>query len=131
MEASKIKSDLRNISLLIAEDGEDIINIMDRTFKMLVKDINLARDGEIAYSLFKQHTPDVIITDLRMPNLDGKALINKIRETNKTVPIIVITAFKDDLSKEEAQMAYAVLEKPINFIKLVHVLDECIQGLNK
>lgn len=131
MEASKIKSDLRNISLLIAEDGEDIINIMDRTFKMLVKDINLARDGEIAYSLFQKSTPDVIITDLRMPNLDGKALIKKIRESNKTVPIIVITAFKDDLSKEEVEMVYAVLEKPINFIKLVHLLDEAIQGLVK
>jgi len=77
MEASKIKSDLRDISLLIAEDGEDIINIMDRTFKMLVKDIHLAQDGEIAYSLFTKNSPDVIITDLRMPNLDGKALIKK------------------------------------------------------
>ncbi len=131
METSKIKSDLRNISLLIAEDGEDIINIMDRTFKMLVKDINLASDGAIAYSLFEEKTPDVIITDLRMPNLDGKALIKKVREKNKTVPIIVITAYKDDLSAEETAMVSAVLEKPINFIKLVHLLDECIQGLVK
>lgn len=131
MEASKIKSDLRNISLLIAEDGEDIINIMDRTFTMLVKEIHLAQDGEIAYSLFQKNTPDVIITDLRMPNLDGKALIKKVRETNKHVPIIVITAYKDDLSKEELESVSAVLEKPINFIKLVHLLDEAIQGLVK
>lgn len=131
MEASKIKSDLRDIRLLIAEDGEDIINIMDRTFKMLVKDIHLAQDGEIAYSLFTQNTPDVIITDLRMPNLDGKALIKKVRQTNSTVPIIVITAYKDDLNEEELKMVSAVLEKPINFIKLVQLLDECIQGLNQ
>ncbi len=131
METSKIKSDLRDIRLLIAEDGEDIINIMDRTFKMLVKDIHLAQDGEIAYSLFTQNTPDVIITDLRMPNLDGKALIKKVRQTNSTVPIIVITAYKDDLNEEELKMVSAVLEKPINFIKLVQLLDECIQGLNK
>jgi CheY-like chemotaxis protein len=131
MEASKIKSDLRDISLLIAEDGEDIINIMDRTFKMLVKDIHLAQDGEIAYSLFAKNSPDVIITDLRMPNLDGKALIKKVRQMNATVPIIVISAYKDDLNDEELKMVTAVLEKPINFIKLVQLLDECIQGLNK
>lgn len=131
METSKIKSDLRDIRLLIAEDGEDIINIMDRTFKMLVKDIHLAQDGEIAYSLFTQNTPDVIITDLRMPNLDGKSLIKKVRQTNSTVPIIVITAYKDDLNEEELKMVSAVLEKPINFIKLVQLLDECIQGLNQ
>ncbi|MFA7084846.1 MAG: response regulator [Arcobacteraceae bacterium] len=131
MEASKIKSDLRNINLLIAEDGEDIINIMDRTFQMLVNDIHLARDGEMALALFKEKSPDVIITDIRMPNLDGKALIQQIREINKTIPIIVITAFKDDLSAHELSLITAVLEKPINFIKLIHVLDDSIQGLIK
>jgi len=50
---------------------------------------------------------------------------------NATVPIIVISAYKDDLNDEELKMVSAVLEKPINFIKLVQLLDECIQGLNK
>ncbi|WP_419769066.1 MAG: response regulator [Candidatus Marinarcus sp.] len=129
METSKIKSDLRNISLLIAEDGQDIINILDRTFKMLVKEIHLASDGAIALSQYNEHNPDVIITDLRMPNLDGAQLIKEIRRTNTNVPIIVVTAFKDDLSLEEQNSVSAVFEKPINFIKLVNTLDECIQGL--
>jgi YesN/AraC family two-component response regulator len=81
--------------------------------------------------LFAKNSPDVIITDLRMPNLDGKALIKKVRQMNATVPIIVISAYKDDLNDEELKMVSAVLEKPINFIKLVQLLDECIQGLNK
>lgn len=131
METSKIKSDLRNIRLLVAEDGEDIINIMDRTFQMLVNEIHLASDGEIALSHFKQYNPDVVITDLRMPNLDGKALVKEIRKINKDVPIIVITAYKDDLSEEEQKEVSAIFEKPINFIKLVTQLDECIQGLAK
>lgn len=129
MKVSKIKSDLRNINLLVAEDGEDIISIMDRTFQMLVKDIHLAQDGKIALALFKEKSPDVVITDLRMPNLDGKALIKSIRELDKRVPIIVITAYKDDLSEHELSLVTSVLEKPINFIKLIHVLDESIQEI--
>ncbi len=131
METSKIKSDLRDISLLIAEDGEEIINIMDRTFKMLVKKISLAGDGAIGYELFKQNAPDVIITDLRMPNMDGKELIRKIREENSSIPIIVITAFKEDLTGDDEKLVSVILEKPINFIKLVSALDDCVQGLTK
>ncbi|RXJ56179.1 response regulator [Candidatus Marinarcus aquaticus] len=131
METSKIKSDLRNITLLVAEDGEDIINIMDRTFQMLVKKILLASDGEIALESFKSNRPDVVITDLRMPNLDGKALVKEIRKIDKDVPIIVITAYKDDLNEEEQKEVSAIFEKPINFIKLVTQLDESIQGLSK
>ncbi len=131
METSKIKSDLRKISLLIVEDGEDIINIMDRTFKMLVRQISLAKDGAIGYELFEKYNPDVIITDLRMPNMDGKELIKKIREKNSTIPIIVITAFRQDLSIEDENLVSVILEKPINFIKLINVLDDCIQDLVK
>jgi CheY-like chemotaxis protein len=131
METSKIKSDLRNISLLVAEDGEDIINIMDRTFQMLVNQIHLASDGEIALESFKANRPDIVITDLRMPNLDGKGLVKEIRQIDKNVPIIVITAYKDDLNEEEQKEVSAIFEKPINFIKLVTQLDECIQGLSK
>jgi CheY-like chemotaxis protein len=130
METTKIKSDLRNISLLIAEDGEDIINIMDRTFKMLVKEIHLAKDGQAAFELFKNNKIDVLITDLRMPNMNGVELIKAIREINQEVKIIVISAYKDDLPQEQANMVSAVFEKPINFIKLVNQLDECVQDLS-
>jgi CheY-like chemotaxis protein len=131
METTKIKSDLRNISLLIAEDGEDIINIMDRTFQMLVKDIYLAKDGKEAFELFKNNSIDVVITDLRMPNMNGVELIKAIRQINQEVKIIVISAYKEDLPQEQANMVSAVFEKPINFIKLVNELDVCVQDLSK
>lgn len=127
METTKIKSDLRDVSLLIAEDGEDIINIMDRTFQMLVKNIYLAKDGQEALELFKNNTVDVVITDLRMPNMNGVDLIKHIRQINQDVKIIVISAYKEDLPQEQANMVSAVFEKPINFIKLVNQLDECVQ----
>ena len=131
METTKIKSDLRNISLLIAEDGEDIINIMDRTFQMLVKDIYLAKDGKEGFELFKNNSIDVVITDLRMPNMNGVELIKAIRQINQEVKIIVISAYKEDLPQEQANMVSAVFEKPINFIKLVNELDVCVQDLSK
>lgn len=126
MGNEKIKSDLRDISLLIVEDGEDIISIMDRTFKMLVNDIQLATDGDMAFEKYKARKPDVIMTDVRMPHCNGTNLIKNIREIDKDTPIIVISAYPQDLKDEEREMVNAVFEKPIDFIKLLKALDECV-----
>ena len=126
-EVNKIKTDLRNISILIVEDGEDISAIMDRTFKMLVKDIYLARNGNEALEQYHKHKPDVILTDLRMPLLSGSKLLKKIREEDKEIPIIVITAYKRDLKEEECALATAIFEKPIDFMDLVKCIDLSIK----
>jgi len=126
-EMKKIKTDLRNISILIVEDGVEIIHIMDRTFKMLVQDIYLAHNGNEAIEQYHKHKPDIILTDLRMPQLSGSKLLNKIREEDKQIPIIVITAYKQDLSAEDQALATAVFEKPIDFLDLVKSIDLSIQ----
>ncbi len=129
MSKIKIKSDLREISLLIIEDGEDIINIMDRTFKMLVKEIFLAKDGEVGLQEYQKHIPDVILTDLRMPNVNGIELIKEIRKTNKEIPIIMITAYEYDLNDNDKTYIDAIFPKPINFMKLIQTIDECVQKI--
>lgn len=131
MTKVRIKSDLRDISLLIVEDGEDIINIMDRTFKMLVKDITLAKDGEEAIAAYNLKQPDAILTDLRMPNINGMDFIKHVRKTNKDIPIIMITAYELDLKSEDKELINEVFPKPINFMKLVVSLDKQIQDSKK
>lgn len=130
MNVSKFKSDLKKTSLLIIGDKENV-NTISQIFKISVKNIYLAQDGEIAYSLFKKNSPDIIITNFNIPKLNGKNLIKKIRKDNKTIPIIVITSYEDNLTKDELKLVSGVLEKPINFIKFVTLLDTCIQELNK
>ena len=126
-EIKKIKSDLRNISILIVEDGEDISAIMDRTFKMLVKDIYLAKNGNEAIEKYHKFAPDIILTDLRMPLLSGTKLLKKIREEDEEIPIIVITAYKKDLKEKESALATAVFEKPIDFMDLVKCIDAAVK----
>ncbi len=124
MALNEIKSDLKNLNILIVEDGKDIINIMDRTFKMIVNQISLASDGNKAIELYKKNNPDLILTDLRMPYKDGVEFIKELRNINSTIPIIVITAYEDDLKEEEKQLVNAIFSKPINFIALVNKMNE-------
>jgi len=126
-ETNKIKTDLREISILIVEDGAEIIDIMDRTFKMIVKDIYLAKNGKEALEQYKRYQPDIVLTDLRMPLLNGANLIKTIREDDNQTPIIVISAYKNDLPQEEAKLVNAIFEKPIDFLELVHNIDACLQ----
>lgn len=125
MNKEKIKTDFRELRLLIVEDGEDILNIMDSTFKMLVKDIYLANNGDEAYKLFVEKKPDLIITDIRMPVLNGSELIKKIRQIDKDIPIFVVSAYVYDLEDSQKELVSAVFEKPIDFIEVVNEIDKC------
>lgn len=129
MSKIKIKSDLRAISLLIVEDGEDIINIMDRTFKMLVREIFLAKDGKEGLKSFKDNKPDVILTDLRMPRLNGVDFVKQVREENPNIPIIMITAYEYDLTEDDKKYMNEIFPKPINFMNLIQSIDECVQKI--
>lgn len=125
MNKEKIKTDFRELRLLIVEDGEDILNIMDSTFKMLVKDIYLANNGDEAYKLFVEKKPDLVITDIRMPVLNGSELIKKIRQIDKDIPIFVVSAYVYDLENSQKELVNAVFEKPIDFIEVVNEIDKC------
>lgn len=125
-DATKIRTDLREISILIVEDGEEIIDIMDRTFKIIVKDIYLAQSGNEALAQYKHHKPDIILTDLRMPQLNGVNLIKKIREKDTKTPIIVISAYTLDLPESERHLVNSIFEKPIDFLKLIREIDSCL-----
>ena len=124
MDQERIKSDLRDLRLLIVEDGDDILSIIDRTFKLLVKDIDLASNGEEAIAAYKKNKPDLIITDLRMPKCDGYELTQTVKEDDPSLPVILITAFEDDLSEEQKKIFNAIVNKPIDFQELVLLIDQ-------
>lgn len=125
LKNSKIISDLRTVNLLIVEDGEDIIKIMDNTFKALVKEIHLAKDPMIGLELFKEKKPDIVLTDIKMPSAkDGNDFIKSVRELDSNIPIIVVSAYVNDLAhRDKVQF---IIEKPIDFVDLIHKIDESL-----
>ena len=123
---TKIIDDLKNLSLLIVEDGEDIIKIMDSTFKALVKNIYLAPNPQMGMELFQNHKPDIILTDIRMPRAkDGNDFIEQVRTIDTNVPIIVVSAYVHDLTKGD--LVQFIMEKPIDFMELIHMIDKAIK----
>lgn len=83
------------ISLLYIEEKE---SIRDKTIPILencVSDLIIAKDGEEALNLFKEYNPDLVITAIKIPKLNGLELSHEIKNINKHTRIIIASAYKE------------------------------------
>ena len=80
------------MKILLVDDSRTIRNIQKNVLKQLGHtDVLEAEDGVQALGKFKENTPELVLIDWNMPNMDGITLVRKIRETDKAVPLIMCT----------------------------------------
>ncbi|MGE4462726.1 MAG: response regulator transcription factor [Arcobacter sp.] len=122
---------MNNLNLLYVEDDEETVESIDFFLKRHFKEIYLAQDGEQALSFFEKKDPDIIILDINIPKLNGIKLATKIREKNKKVPIIFLTAYsdKDNLLQAIHLHAFSYLIKPFKINELIETIDKCKKEL--
>ena len=86
----------KKMNLLIVEDNKDLQNFMDMA---LCEEFNTttANDGVIAWEIIRKKMPDIVISDVMMPNMDGFELCRLIKSTFETshVPVVLLTALTD------------------------------------
>ncbi len=119
-------------NVLIVDDEE-----MDRLLeRALVEDAGhtpfFANDGEAAMKVYEENDIDIVITDLRMPKLDGLRLIQNLLEKDPNAAIIAVSgAASDQLAKAEEYGAIAALIKPVKPEELMDTLQEVAANLSK
>lgn len=121
---------LSSFSLLYAEDEEGIRNNVQEILECLFKELYLAKNGEEAYKIYEEKKPDLIITDIKMPKLNGLDLIKKIRKHDSKVRVIIVSAHTDVdymLNAVELHLVKYII-KPITEAKLVDALDAFIDS---
>jgi AmiR/NasT family two-component response regulator len=104
------------IRILIAEDNDLVSLTLEEQLKGLGYDvIGIARSGAEAVNLAGRLKPDLIMMDIRMPEMEGTEAAARIRDASP-VPIIMLTAYadKETIKKAEAAGALAYLVKPVN-----------------
>jgi DNA-binding response OmpR family regulator len=84
--------------ILVADDEQEIRNLLDHFLKGQGYEVILASDGNEALKLASEKNPQVIILDIKMPGLDGLEVCKRLREKEQTklIPVIVITGFEDN-----------------------------------
>lgn len=80
------------LNILIAEDNEDLNNLISSELKRQNFNVFSARDGDEAIAIYEKNHIDLLVTDIMMPNTDGFSLIEYVRKTNSTMPILIMSA---------------------------------------
>ncbi len=95
---------------------------------------HVCRNGEEALVKIRQHSPvDVVLTDLRMPEMDGMTLLARIRQEDPSLPVIILTAFGsvDNAVAAVKAGAFDYLEKPFDREKLLLVMNKAVATSRK
>ena len=113
------------ISVLLVDDEDNIIDILERFMDTIGVSHMSANDGEEAYSMFLEHKPDMIISDIYMPRMNGLILLKKIKKiSEEDCPVILITGFDHyrQLLDTENFKPEGFLQKPIDLRQLLNLM---------
>ena len=106
------KDTLKSLRAVYVEDEEAVRQQLTGILKLHLKEVYPAGNGKEGLEFIARHDPDVIITDLEMPVMDGLKLISEVRaKYNHHHPIIVLTGYDDDEHKHDGADCY--LYKPL------------------
>lgn len=121
---SSILAYLKSLTLLCVEDNKTTQLLYQSIFEDLVANIVLSDNGKDGYEKFQNQKIDLIIVDYDMPVLNGIEMIKKIRDVDKEIPIILVSAIQDiDVIVQALQLNVN------NFLKKPIIVSEVMQAI--
>ena len=114
--------------LLIIEDERTQADYLDLHFQSLAWQVSIAPDGVAGVMHVIREDWDVILSDIRMPRLDGFGALEIIKALKPDIPVVMYTgqAGKGDMYRSTSMGAYTCLLKPIDLDHLTRVIEEAI-----
>lgn len=115
--------------VLIVDDNRDHREALARAFAKAGYEVALAPTGEEALGLLAQARVDLVITDMRMPRMDGLELLRHVKLRWPTVQVVILTAFGDSISYMEAMEsgAFRFLNKPVRRADILALAGTAVQ----
>ena len=117
--------------ILIVDDNLDMLELLRMYLRDAGHKVAVAEDGNEALHAIEAQCPDLLITDIRMPNGDGLELIERLRAKPELIglPILVLTANGDGKShKARDAGANVVMRKPVDFDSMKDVVKELLKS---
>jgi DNA-binding NtrC family response regulator len=126
-----LRSKMSKGRILVVDDESSARGALSEILQDEGYKVRTAADGFRALAAASEFAPDVVLTDLKMPGMDGLSLMERIKETQPDVAVVLMTAFGAVESAVEAMRAGAAnyLTKPLNSDELLLVLERCLEGV--
>lgn len=86
---------LKNIKILLVEDEENLASLLQNAIADYFSSFDIANTGSEGIEKFKKINPDIVITDIMMPDLTGLEMARELKKINHSIPIIILSAFSE------------------------------------
>jgi len=122
---------LKQFSVMHVEDDTSVRESLMRFLKRRFDSIFSAKDGAEGLELYIENKPDIVITDIQMPVMDGIEMSRRIKELNPDALVIITTAFNEKpyIQKTEELGITDYLKKPVVKDDLMQALRKCAEIL--
>ena len=122
---------LKNLNILYVEDEENIRVNIKKVLLLLCENVFDVPSTEEAKIILKEQRIDIVISDINLPDSDGISFVKELRKTDKTIPVILLSAYTDTKYLLEATKLKLVdyLTKPIDFKTLNNALQTCVEEI--
>lgn len=129
--AKELKKRGSQISVLYAEDDKKIQEQVTQFLQKFFPRMTVCDDGQAALEQFEAHPYDLLLTDIKMPRLDGMALAKKIKQRHKKTKVVITSAFDDKslLIRSIGLHVDYYLVKPIDYENLIVILFRVINEI--
>ncbi|MBP7865020.1 MAG: sigma-54-dependent Fis family transcriptional regulator [Acidobacteria bacterium] len=121
----------RDVTVLYAEDEPNLRTVTAEFLGFTFDTVWTASNGRDAFALFQNHRPDLVVTDIRMPGMDGLALSRAVKKESPDTPIIIMTAFSEPRYLIEAIDigVDGFISKPPDSGRFQETLERCARPL--
>lgn len=123
---------MTHAQILVVEDDVELRDVLSDTLKMAGYSVCIAQDGRIALDVIEKEQPQLVITDIQMPRMDGQALLKHIRKRWPDLPVMIMTAYGSIEKAVEAMRVGAIdyMTKPFEAEVLVNMVGQYLQSNN-
>ena len=130
-ELIKLKNKASEYSVLVVEDSKHIQKQMKNFVGKLFKEVYVADNGLAGLEVFKKNLPDLVLTDLTMPQMDGHEFIEKLLEFSPNTKVIIISAhaYEENIMKFKKLGINEFIQKPVNYDTLISSLLTSIEKI--
>ncbi|MCD6539928.1 MAG: response regulator [Candidatus Omnitrophica bacterium] len=116
--------------ILVVEDEEEIIEFLKNFLRRRKIEVYLAKSGLEALDVFEKESPDLVLLDIGIPQIDGLEVLREIKEKVPQTKVIMVTgrADKKSISKAKKLSADAYINKPVDLAELYSVIEKFLKA---